>query len=73
MLKIVLTQTRKEDWRHASLSLGYYAAGALMPVWLSIPILLLISQPMGFGTFLDSGQFAIYSAAALFRNPLPAD
>ena len=64
MLKIVLTQSRKEDWRHALLSVGYYAAGALMPVWLSVPILFLFSQPMGFPTFIDSGQFAIYSAAA---------
>lgn len=65
MLKIVLTQTRKEHWRHALLSIGFYATGALMPVWLSFLLLLLISQPIGFGTFLDNGQFAIYAAAAL--------
>ena len=65
MLKIVLTQTRKEHWRHAFLSIGFYATGALMPVWLSLLLLFLISQPIGFGTFLDNGQFAIYAAAAL--------
>ena len=64
MLRIVLTQSRREDWRHAFLAIAYYAAGALMPVWLSIPVLYLFSQPMGFPTFIDSGQFAIYSAAA---------
>ena len=36
-----------------------------MPVWLSCVLLLLVSQPMGFGKFLDNGEFAIYSAAAL--------
>ena len=42
-----------------------YAAEALMPVWLSLILLLLITQPIGLGTFLDNGQFAIYAAAAL--------
>ena len=36
-----------------------------MPVWLSLLLLFLISQPIGIGTFLDNGQFAIYAAAAL--------
>ena len=36
-----------------------------MPVWLSFFLLILFSQPLGFGTFLDNGQFAIYAAAAL--------
>ncbi len=65
MLKIILTQARKEHYLHALLSIGFYAMGALMPVWLSVLLLLLISQPIAFGTFLDNGQFAIYAAAAL--------
>lgn len=65
MLKTVLTQARLEHWLRAFLSIGFYIIGALMPVWLSLVILLLISQPIGFHTFLDNGQFAIYAAAAL--------
>ena len=65
MLKVVLRQARKEHWRNALLSIGFYVMGALMPVWLSFVLLLLFSQPIGLGTFLDNGQFAIYAAAAL--------
>lgn len=64
MLRVVLAQARLEHWRHASLSIGFYVTGALMPVWLSFLLLLLISQPIGYGTYLDNGQFAIYAAAA---------
>ena len=65
MLKTVFTQSRKQHWRHALLSIGFYIMGTLLPVWLSLFLLRLFSQPIGFGTFLDEGQFAIYSAAAL--------
>ena len=65
MLKVILGQARKEHWRDASLSIAFYAVGALLPVWLSLLLRALFSQPLGFGTFLDNGQFAIYSAAAL--------
>ena len=36
-----------------------------MPVWLSALLLVLFTKPIGLGTFLDDGQFAIYAAAAL--------
>ena len=65
MLKIVLTQSRMEHWRHAALSICFYAFGALMPVWLSLILLVSFSKPIGLGIFLDNGQFAIYAAAAL--------
>ena len=65
MLKMVLTQTRFKHWRHGFLSIGFYVLGALMPVWLSLLLLQLISKPIGLATFLDNGQFAIYAAAAL--------
>ena len=64
MLKTVLTQTQIIHLLDSLLSLGFYVIGSLMPVWLSLSILALISQPIGFHTFLDNGQFAIYGAAA---------
>ena len=64
MLKTVLTQTRTIHLRDSLLSMGFYVIGSLMPVWLSLPLLVLISQPIGFDAFLDNGQFAIYGAAA---------
>ena len=65
MLTIIRTQARTKHWRQAFLFISYYVTGALMPVWLSFLLLLLLSQPIGLGTFVDSGQFAIYAAAAL--------
>ena len=65
MLKLIRSQAKKEDWLHALLSIGYYATGSLMPVWLSFLLLGLVSQPIGGDAFLDNGQFAIYAAAAL--------
>ena len=65
MLKVIREQARREHWRDAFLSIAFYAVGALLPVWLSVLLRLLFSQPLGFDTFLDNGQFAIYSAAAL--------
>ena len=65
MLKIIRTQTKKEDLGHSLLSIGFYAAGSLMPVWLSSVLLILFNQPVGIGTFVDNGEFAIYAAAAL--------
>ena len=65
MLKAIRTQARVEHWRQGLLWIGFYAVGALMPVWLSALLLVLFTKPIGLGTFLDDGQFAIYAAAAL--------
>ena len=56
------------DWKHvrdAILYIIYYAVGTLMPLWAGLLLLSLMNQPIGSNTFLDQGQFAIYSAAAL--------
>ena len=55
-------------WGHvgdAGVWLLFHLVGSLMPVWLGLVILRLLSLPFGFGDFLDKGEFAIYSAAII--------
>ena len=55
-------------WKHLKdtfLYVFYYGAGTLMPIWLGMLLLALFDQPIGLTSFIDQGQFAIYSAAAI--------
>ena len=65
MFEVVWHQAKWEDYTQTAFYLMYYTSGSLLPVWLGVTILILLGEPIGLGTFLDDGQFAIYAAAAL--------
>ena len=65
MFNLVRHQAAGEHYRQSGLYVAYYTLGTLLPVWLGAVVLYLLSKPIGLGTFLDNGQFAIYAAAAL--------
>ena len=65
MLNMVRHEATREHYKQTAIYVAYYTCGSLLPVWLGIMVILLLSKPLELGTFLDSGQFAIYAAAAL--------
>ena len=65
MIRLILSEAKIDDWSHAFMFMAFYVFGSLAPVLLSSVLLVLFTKPFGIGTFLDNGEFAIYTATAL--------